>query len=91
MLRDNLAGLIQPMVARAGADPLAGHHQAGQTGGCSRSTEVAIVALKRSWRKVFRWKTEPTGRKSKMARFGSDHCDSGLSCGWYRMCEFRKF
>jgi len=32
MLRDNLAGLIEPMVACAGADPLAGHHKAGQTG-----------------------------------------------------------
>ena len=65
MLRDNLAGLIDPMVARAGADPLAGHHQAGQTGGGSRSTEVAIVALKRSWRKVFRWKTERPAEKAK--------------------------
>jgi hypothetical protein len=47
MLRDNLAaGLIEPMAASEEADSLAGHHKAGQTGGCSRSTEVAIVALK---------------------------------------------
>jgi hypothetical protein len=26
-----------------------------------------------------------TGRKSKMARFCSDHCGSGFLCGWYRM------
>jgi hypothetical protein len=66
MLRDNLAGLIEPMVARAGADPLVSdHHNAGQTGGCSRSTEVAIVALKRSWRKLFRWKTERPSEKAK--------------------------
>jgi hypothetical protein len=40
MLRDNLAGLIDPMVDRAGAHPLGGHHQAGPNGGCSRSTEL---------------------------------------------------
>jgi hypothetical protein len=69
MLRDDLAGLIEPMVARAGADPLAGHHKAGQTGGCSRSTQVAIVALKRSWRQVFRWKTERPAEKAKWPGF----------------------
>jgi hypothetical protein len=69
MLRDNLAGLIEPMVARAGADPLAGHHKAGQTGGCSRSTEVPNVALKRSWRQIFRWKTERPAEKAKWPGF----------------------
>ena len=62
MLRDNLVGLIEPMVYRAGVHSLAGHHQARQTGGCSRSTELAIVALKRSWRQIFRWKT---GRRAE--------------------------
>jgi len=65
MLRDNLAGLIGSIVARAGANPPAGNHKAGQTGGCSRSTEVAIIALKRSWRKIFRWKTERPAEKAK--------------------------
>ena len=57
MLRDNLAGLIEPMVDCAGAHPRGGHHKQGQPGGCSRSTELGIVALKRSWRQIFRWKT----------------------------------
>jgi len=69
MLRDNLAELIEPMVDRAGAHPLGGHHKAGQTGGCSRSSEVAIVALKRSWRKVFRWKKEQPTEKAKWSGF----------------------
>jgi hypothetical protein len=62
MMRDNLVGLIEPMVYRAGVHSLAGHHQARQTGRCSRSTELAIVALKRSWRQIFRWKT---GRRAE--------------------------
>jgi hypothetical protein len=52
MLRDNLAGLIEPMIDRAGAHLLGGHLKEEQTGGCSRSTELAIVALKRSWRQI---------------------------------------
>lgn len=69
MLRDNLVGLIEPMVDRAGAHPLGGHHKAGQTGGCSRSSELAIVALKRSWRQIFRWKTERPAKKTKWPGF----------------------
>ena len=66
MLRDNLAGLIEPMVDRAGAHSLGGHPKEGQTGGYSRSTELAIVALKRSWRQVFRWKT---GRQAENGKW----------------------
>jgi hypothetical protein len=66
MLRDNLAGLIEPMVDRAGAPPLGGHPKAGQTGGCSRSNEVPIIALKRSWRQIFRWKT---GRRAENGKW----------------------
>jgi hypothetical protein len=65
MLRDNLAGLIEPMVDRAGAHPLGGHPKAGPTGRSSRSTEVARVALKRSWRQIFRWKTGRPAEKAK--------------------------
>ena len=65
MLRDNLAGLIEPMVDRAGAHPLGGHHKAGQIGGCSRSNELPSVALKRSWRQLFRWKTGRPAEKAK--------------------------
>jgi hypothetical protein len=68
MLRDNLAGLIEPMIDRAGARSLGGHPQPGPTGGCSRSTESASVALKRSWRQVFRWKTERQGENGKRPR-----------------------
>jgi hypothetical protein len=85
MLRDNLAGLIEPMVACAGADPLAGHHKAGQTGGCSRSTEVAIAALKRSWRNIFRWKTERPAEKAKWPGFAVTIAAQDSLCGWYRM------
>jgi hypothetical protein len=46
MLRDNLAGLIEPMVDSAGAHHRGGHPNEGLTGGCSRSTELAIVAPK---------------------------------------------
>jgi hypothetical protein len=56
MLRDNLAGLIEPMVDSAGAHHRGGHPNEGLTGGCSRSTELAIVALKRSWRQISGWK-----------------------------------
>jgi len=65
MLRDNLAGLIEPMVYRAGAHSLGGHHQAGPTRGCCRSTELAIVALERSWRHIFRWKTARRAENGK--------------------------
>ena len=57
MLRDNLVVLIEPMVDRVGAHLLGGHPNEGLTGGCSRSTELPIVALKRSWRRIFRWET----------------------------------
>src|SRR5271165_3437060 len=69
MLRDNLAGLIEPMVDPAGAHPLGGQTKEGQTGGCSRSTEVASVALKRSWRQIFRWKTGRPAEKAKGSGF----------------------
>jgi hypothetical protein len=62
MLRDNLAGLIEPMVDR-------GHPKGGQTGGCSRSTEMAIVALKRSWSPIFHWKTGRRAEKGKWLGF----------------------
>ena len=69
MLRDNLAGLIEPMIDCAGVHSLSGHHKAGQTGGCSRSTELAIVALKQSWRQIFRWKTGRRAENSKWPAF----------------------
>ena len=69
MLRDNLAGLIEPMIDCAGVHSLRGHHKAGQTGGCSRSTALAIVALKRSWRQLFRWKTGRRAENSKWPAF----------------------
>ena len=69
MLRDNLAGLIEPMIDRAGTEPFGGHPKPGPPGGCSRSTAVAIVALKRSWRQVFRWKTERPAEKAKWPGF----------------------
>jgi hypothetical protein len=69
MLRDNLAGLIEPMIDRAGAHPLGGHSKHGPTGGCSRSTELTIVVLKRSWRPTFRWKTGRQAEKAKCPCF----------------------
>jgi hypothetical protein len=69
MLRDNLAGLIEPMIDRAGADPFGGHPKQGPTGGCSRSTELTIVVLKRSWRPTFRWKTGRQTEKAKRPGF----------------------
>src|ERR1022692_2878627 len=69
MLRDNLAGLIEPMIGRAGAHPLGGHPKQGPTGGCSRSTELTIVVLKRSWRQNFRWKTGRQAEKAKCPGF----------------------
>jgi hypothetical protein len=69
MLRDNLAGLIEPMVDRAGAHLLGGPPNEGLTGGCSRSTELAIVALKRSWRQIFWLENGATGRKGKWPGF----------------------
>jgi hypothetical protein len=69
MLRDNLAGLIEPMIDRAGVHPLGGHPKQGPTGGCSRSTELTIVVLKRSWRYTFRWKTGRQPEKAKCPGF----------------------
>ena len=57
MLRNNLVGLIEPMVDRAGDHLLGGHPNEGLTGRCSRSTELPIGALNRSWRQIFRWET----------------------------------
>src|ERR1700728_3906433 len=69
MLRDNLAGLIEPMINRAGGHPLRGHPKQGPTGGCSRSTELTIVVLKRSWRQNFHWKTGRWAEKAKCSSF----------------------
>ncbi len=69
MLRDNLAGLIEPMIDRAGADPFGGHPKQGPTGGCSRSTELTIVVLKRSWHQDFRRKTGWQTEKAKRPGF----------------------
>src|ERR1035437_10873725 len=69
MRRDNLAGLIEPMIDRAGVHPLDGHPKQGPTGGCSRSTELTIVVLKRSWHQNFRWKTGRQAEKAKCPSF----------------------
>ena len=53
MLRDNLAGLIAPMFDSAEAHRLVGSSKQAQTEGCSRSTELTIVAYKRSWSEIF--------------------------------------
>jgi hypothetical protein len=86
MLRDNLAGLIEPMVDRAGAHPLGGH-QAGSNGGCSRSTELASVALKRSWRQLVRWKTGRPAEKAKWPGFEvttAAHDSRAVSTAWHQ-------
>ncbi len=44
-------------------------HKTGQTGGCSRSTELAIVALKQSWRQSVCWKTVRRAENSKWPAF----------------------
>jgi hypothetical protein len=69
MLRDNLAGLIEPMIDCAGAHALGGHPKQEPTGGCSRSTELTIVVLERSWRHVFRWKTGQRAENGKPPAF----------------------
>jgi hypothetical protein len=69
MLRDNLAGLIEPMIDRVGAHAFGGHPKPEPTGGCSRSTELTIFVLKRSWRQDFRWKTERQTEKAKRPGF----------------------
>ena len=69
MLRDNLAGLIEPMIDCAGAHAFGGHPKQEPTGGCSRSTELTIVVLERSWRHVFRWKTGQRAENGKPPAF----------------------
>ena len=69
LLGDNLVGLIEPMLSSAGAYPLGGHPKQAPAGGCSRSTAVAIVALKRSWRQIFRWKTGRQAERRKWPGF----------------------
>jgi len=87
LLGDNLAGLIEPMVDRAGAHPLGGHHKAGPNGGCSRCTELPIVALKRSWRQIFRW--EP-GRQVEKAKWPglevttAAHDSRAIAAAWHQ-------
>ena len=56
----------EPMVDHVRVHPLGGHPKERQIGGCSRSTELAIVALKRSWRQIFRWKT---GRRAENGKW----------------------
>ena len=53
MLRDNLAGLIAPMFNSAEGQGSVGHRKQTKTGGCSRSTELAIAAYKPSWSEIF--------------------------------------
>jgi hypothetical protein len=53
------------MIDRAGVHPPGSHPKEGQTGGYSRSTEFAIVALKRSWRQILGWKTVQRAEKRK--------------------------
>jgi hypothetical protein len=57
LLGDNPEGSSSRWLSSAGAHLLGGHPNEGLTGGCSRSTELPIVALKRSWRQTFRWET----------------------------------
>jgi hypothetical protein len=87
MLRDNLAGLIEPMVDCAGAHPLGGHHKAGPNGGCSRSTELASVALKQSWRQIFWWKTGRPAEKVKWPGFEvttAAHDSRAVGTAWHQ-------
>jgi hypothetical protein len=87
MLRHNLAGLIEPMVDRAGAHPLGGHPKAGSNGGCSRSTELPIVALKRSWRQIFRWKPGRQVEKAKWPGFEvttAAHDSRAVATAWHQ-------
>ena len=69
MLRDNLAGLIAPMCDSAEARRLAAHAKPGQTGGYSKSTDLAIVAYKRSWSQIFQWKRAATRSSRKSHGF----------------------
>jgi len=64
MLRDNLAGLIEPMSDGAGAQALVVVQKA-KNGGCYASTELAIVDPRPSWRQVFRCKTGARQKKEK--------------------------
>jgi hypothetical protein len=87
MLRDNLAGLIEPMVDRAGVHPLGGHHQAGPNAGCSRSTELASVALKRFWRQIVRWKTGRPAENAKWPGFEvttAAHDSRAVGTAWHQ-------
>ena len=69
LLGDTLVGLIEPMISSAGANPLGSHPKQGPTGGCSRSTELTIVVLKRYWHQGFRWKTGRQTEKAKLPAF----------------------
>jgi hypothetical protein len=67
MLRDNLVGFIEPMFDSASS--CLGGRPNTERGGCSRSTESAVVALRRSWRQIFPWKTGDRQTKKKMVGF----------------------
>src|SRR5262245_57849087 len=71
MLRDNLAGLIEPMLDSARAHRVAGHPKKGQAGGCSRSTELASVVYKRSWSDFFRQKQRGDHRRRNSLVLGT--------------------
>src|SRR5258708_38423831 len=84
MLRDNLSGLIEPMVDRARASPLGGHPKSRTKRGM---LQVHCVGDRRSeaiLAPTFSLENGATGRKRKMAWVGSDHCGSALSRGWHR-------
>ena len=69
MLRNNLAGLIEPMVDHAGARPLGGHHKAGPNGGVLQVHRVADRRSNAILAQSFSLENGATGRKSKIAGF----------------------
>jgi len=69
MLRDNLAGLIEPMIDCAGVHSLSGHHKAGQTGGMLQVHRVGNRRSEAILAPNFSLENGATGRKQQMARF----------------------
>jgi len=69
MLRDNLAGLIEPMIDCAGAHAFGGHPKQEPTGGCSRSTELTICRSEAILAPRFSLENGTTGRKRQTTRF----------------------
>jgi hypothetical protein len=82
MMRDNLAGLIDPMVNRAGAHPLGRSSQSRTNRGMLQVHRVGDRRSEAILAQDFSLENGAPGRKSKWPGFAVTTAAQELSCGW---------